>query len=151
MALGFSLPWGRRNPRILQLRARNTNVSGKPDRSPNWSSKHHWREGLWTHYKKSMAKCNQRLVHCAQYCLLVLYPSFTLSFLSYTGCGKWNSIYCPRRSKSSEYSSSGGEQCILQGLFNRRMYLVSNRKVFYRPPPVHRIFNPCYRTRNYCF
>ena len=34
-------------------------------------------------------------------CLRVLSPSLTLSFLSYTIHGKWDSIYCLRRSKSS--------------------------------------------------
>lgn len=135
----------------LQLRARKTNDSGKPNRPPNWSSKHYQREGLWTHYPKSMATHSQGRVDLAQYCLHVLYASFTLSFLSHTGHGKWHSIYCPRRSKSSEYSSSGGEQFFLQGLLNRRMYLVSNGKNVCRPTAVYCTFNPSYRAWKYCF
>ena len=37
------------------------------------------------------------------------------------------------------------------GLLNRRIYLVSKGRNVYRPPPVHGIFNPSYRTWNYCF
>ena len=98
-----------------------------------------------------MATGSQGLVDWAQYCLLVLYTSITLSFLPYTGHGKWHSMYFAKTSKSSDYSRSGGEQCILQGLLNRPMYLASKRDYVCRPTPVHRIFNPSYRTWNYCF
>lgn len=82
-----------------------TDKGFKTERLPKRSKGEHRRDGLRCVYRKEssvvMGFRLRSIYPRVVVCLRVLSPSLILSFLSYTIHGKWDSIYCLRRSKSS--------------------------------------------------